>query len=537
MNITYCQWFTDNEKQLSTLLPKLSDFNDNDNDINKSYKNVLTDFKLTNFKDNIIKIEEPGICESLLKSHKYMITFNQQQHQKLQLYFKECEFIYNLCVDIWKNFKFVTTTWQILKDVIYKHVYRVPCRNNYQLLIDKIIKDLVKLQEQFNLDTEKNKEVIQKLKAERDAKFKIIKDEYDKQVELNKNAVIKKELIKPKKPKLNLDFLKKPRKDNSDRIEKPAPDEMLKAEIKTFCVNLKNAKNQALENKKNIIYGFDIKYKNTKLEQTVSIDERGLSVNGIYPAKLGKLKCEKYEKITQKYKLNKGCKLTFDKTIKKYYLHVVEEDKIINIDNRYEVCAVDEGEKIFACFYSPECKGKLGDNMREKILKIQEEIKNLKSNLDKKINKNGKKLKNRKKVLIKIRKLYRKIKGYVNEIQKKSALFLCRNFKNILLPTFSTKDMVKNGKKKELQDNIKFVLNMQSHYKFKMYLTNLSKRYKTKIIEVDESYTSQCCSKCGVLSNNYNYRLKKCINCNYEIDRDENGSTNIFIKSICELKK
>ena len=32
--------------------------------------------------------------------------------------------IYNLCVDIWKDFPNVTTNWQLLKDVIFKHIYR-----------------------------------------------------------------------------------------------------------------------------------------------------------------------------------------------------------------------------------------------------------------------------------------------------------------------------------------------------------------------------------------------------------------------------
>jgi transposase len=48
---------------------------------------------------------------------------------------------------------------------------------------------------------------------------------------------------------------------------------------------------------------------------------------------------------------------------------------------------------------------------------------------------------------------------------------------------------------------------------------------------VTEEYTSQCCSNCGILSNNYNYRLKICPNCDLKIDRDINGSRNILIKN------
>ena len=153
--------------------------------------------------------------------------------------------------------------------------------------------------------------------------------------------------------------------------------------------------------------------------------------------------------------------------------------------------------------------------MRIKILGWQKEIKKYQSILDKNKNKNGKKINNKKKLKTKIRKLYLKIKGYVNEIHKKSAKYLCENYSNILLPEFKTKPMIskyeiknrtnkikeltkEEGKKElrllnkkiKLSNNVKFVLSMQSHYKFKEYLKAKAKRYRTNIYEVDESYTS-----------------------------------------------
>ena len=77
---------------------------------------------------------------------------------------------------------------------------------------------------------------------------------------------------------------------------------------------------------------------------------------------------------------------------------------------------------------------------------------------------------------------------------------------------------------------------MQSHYKFKEYLKATAKRYKTIIYDVDESYTSQMCTKCGILSKNYNNeRIKECT-CGYNIDRDINGSRNILLICIGSLK-
>jgi putative transposase len=61
--------------------------------------------------------------------------------------------------------------------------------------------------------------------------------------------------------------------------------------------------------------------------------------------------------------------------------------------------------------------------------------------------------------------------------------------------------------------------------------------YGCQLINVTEEYTSQCCGKCTKLSTTYNYREKKCIHCNYKIDRDVNGSRNILIKNINMLIK
>ncbi len=77
---------------------------------------------------------------------------------------------------------------------------------------------------------------------------------------------------------------------------------------------------------------------------------------------------------------------------------------------------------------------------------------------------------------------------------------------------------------------------MQSHYTFKEYLKATVKRYRIIIHEVDESYTSQCCTICGMLSKKYDKKiLKTCNLCKYKLDRDANGSKNIYLKSICSM--
>ena len=86
-------------------------------------------------------------------------------------------------------------------------------------------------------------------------------------------------------------------------------------------------------------------------------------------------------------------------------------------------------------------------------------------------------------------------------------------------------------KQKKLSKRVKFVLDMLSHYKFKQHIINKCNEYGCELKIITEEYTSQCCSRCGILSNQYTNRLKKCISCNLLIDRDLNGSRNILIKN------
>jgi putative transposase len=569
-----CEWYNEDTIRIQNYISNPLDFYKVK--IPTKYKNILSSVKKSdnNFKLNFLDDYNNNKVDNIICSHKYQINFSNKQHQILIEYFKECSMIYNLCVDIWKELPNVTTNWQLLKDIIYKHIYRNRV-DNFNISIAKtlIINDLKKKQEEFNIFSLANQKQINEIKQKVKEKYNNDMIEYKNKVSKNKKAIIKEEVIKPKMEKIKINKLKNPPKQRGEKISKPAPDETLKAEIRDFCKNLAAAKDRAFKNGK---YNkntqkfesakYEMKYKNTIVSQTISISDRNISNDGIFIKTLGKLECNNFKKITTKYKLNKECKLQYDFTLNKYYLFVIFDGKEENLINeskikKQEIVAIDQGEKIFNYFYSNNTIGKLGDNMRIKILSWQKEIKKYQSILDKNKNKNGKKINNKKKLKIKIRRLYLKIKGYVNEVHKKSAKYLCENYSNILLPEFKTKPMIskyeiknrtnkikeltkEEGKKElrllkkkiRLSNNVKFVLSMQSHYKFKEYLKATAKRYRTNIYEVDESFTSQCCTMCGMLSKDYDIeRLKTCKACKYKIDRDENGSRNIYIKSIVQM--
>lgn len=78
----------------------------------------------------------------MIRTHRYKLSFTDDQIKILTGYFNECTILYNLCVDIWKKYNDVTDSWQLLKDIIFKHKYRSNKSYSHDQLIDLIINEL-----------------------------------------------------------------------------------------------------------------------------------------------------------------------------------------------------------------------------------------------------------------------------------------------------------------------------------------------------------------------------------------------------------
>ena len=544
------------------------------------YKNILSDVHIAdNYKRLNIFDKFTSDEKDLIKTFKYKINFDKTQHDILKIYFKECKFIYDLCVDLWRQYKEITSSWQLLKDVIFRHYYREKSSDDIEIIKDNIIKELKLLKEKYDIE---NKEVKEKIMEDKKKLREIYKKEmeiYKENIKLFKQGKKTVKMSKPRLGKIDIKQYKLPKKERKKKgkvVKKPAPDDTLKFEIIDFCKNLSNARNQKYDNNTD----FELKYKDVSKRQTIYVAKRAIKKNGIFVNSLGDINCNSYKNMYKNHPNKYDSRLTFDKTLNNYYFHLILEDEERIIKNRNEVVALDPGEKIFQTYFSDNEYGKIGDNMRVRISKIQKKIKKLQSILDRKKNKTketkiikknkktkrrryGKIIRNKRRIKKRIQQLYNKIKGYVNEVHKKSAKYLCENYENIFIPTFETKPMLSKGKKEKeverinkienrteaeketkklmrksrLSNEVKFILQMQSHYKFKEYLKAVAKRYRTVVHEVNESYTSKTCSGCGHISDKYDNRIKKCIKCKMEIDRDVNGSRNILLKSIIGIKE
>jgi putative transposase len=287
------------------------------------------------------------------------------------------------------------------------------------------------------------------------------------------------------------------------------------------------------------------------------IPQKSISTKGIFTTLLGVI--PNFSDFIDKGKIKADCRLYCDFFMNKYYLCCPSYSERINKDQKEEICSLDPGERIFMGFYGLNEYGRIGEDIRIPILKCEMKIRRKQRILSRNKNRNDKSIKNKKEIRKRQRRQYNKIKNIVKELHNKTALFLCKRYKKVLIPLFETQKMVANkreikkqtketvkkimeGKdskreireytrKRRLNGRVKFVLNNLSHYKFRQHLLNKGQEYGCEIKVVTEEHTSLACTKCGIMSNKYKDREKECITCGYKINRDINGARNILIKN------
>ena len=336
---------------------------------------------------------------------------------------------------------------------------------------------------------------------------------------------------------------------------KPVPYDVLTDEVRVFCSNLKSCRTN-LKNKN--IKHFTLNKKFTgKTNYSLLIPVASVNKKGIFTTFLGEINNFNLDELPEcDSRLFYNCKTdTFTLIVPTY----VDCKKV---ENRKPIVAIDPGESKFISFYGFESYGHIGINIRKQILFYRNKISKFQKILSKKINLSKNKLKNKRKLKIKIRNYYKKIKNIVKELHNKTANYLCKNYDTIIIPKFETQKMISNKKtfkeaKKEkmlegktdneqkklgkeflkrcrLNKNVKYVLGQLSHYSFRQHLQTKCKEYGCQFELCTEEYTSLTCTYCGYRSKHYNEREKECLKCKKKIDRDINGARNILIKTLVE---
>ncbi len=139
-----------------------------------------------------------------------------------------------------------------------------------------------------------------------------------------------------------------------------------------------------------------------------------------------------------------------------------------------------------------------------------------------------------------VHNLWAKVRGMVDDLHWKTIKYLTDNYSTVIYPDFRISEMVKpkKGKKSKIGKGTKRMMYMYSFHKFKQRLAWKCKIKNTKLIIVDESFTSKTCGKCGELNNVGRSEVYECsgvkndIECGAVLDRDANGARNILLKHL-----
>ena len=253
---------------------------------------------------------------------------------------------------------------------------------------------------------------------------------------------------------------------------KPCPYDILTDEVRAFCSNLKSC----LTNKQNQnIKRFQLKHKRNLDIKSILISKKVISKNGIYTSILGKLNTSELCDLPD---IISDSRLIYDKKKNIFYLNIpiyTNKKDIIHPDN---IVSIDPGESIPYVTHSTNNYCKIGENIKDRILNEQSKIRRFQKAMS-----NG--VRNKKKLKNKLDNSHKKIHHIVKELHNKTAIFLCSNYKRILLPEFKTQDILKKldvSKVKEIENpiirsrinklykRVKFVLLSLSHYRFRQHL-------------------------------------------------------------------
>lgn len=186
---------------------------------------------------------------------------------------------------------------------------------------------------------------------------------------------------------------------------------------------------------------------------------------------------------------------------------------------RFDVVALDPGVRTFQTYFSEFAVGKIGCGDFAGIYRLCVTMDKIQSDMSCAGYRARRRLKKA------LNRLRWKVKDLIDDLHHKTAYFLVTRFSTILIPSFEVQNMVSKLRSKTARSMLTW-----SHYRFKEFLKSKAEEYSSKVIEVNEAYTSKTCSFCGKVHTIGSKKVLKCT-CGISIDRDLNGGRGIFIRN------
>ncbi len=129
-------------------------------------------------------------------------------------------------------------------------------------------------------------------------------------------------------------------------------------------------------------------------------------------------------------------------------------------------------------------------------------------------------------------RLRQRIQRLIKDLHSKVASILVSEYKLIFLPKFETSQMVVKSARKLNKKTARNMLTWR-HYKFQQHLIQTAEKHGSRVVLVNESYTSKTCPECGHIHEKLGGNKKfQCPECGLALPRDWNGARNIMIRAL-----
>ena len=281
--------------------------------------------------------------------------------------------------------------------------------------------------------------------------------------------------------------------------------------------------------------GFEMKFRSKKNPQSIVIPRDSIksyqdNTLKLYPTMLPST-IKMYSKSNVSFDYD--CRMLMDR-LGHVYLSVPYRKEFSEpaCDNQAGIVALDPGVRTFMTAYG--IKGtntvirKIGDRDITRIQRLCIFLDRTVSNYNNKKNRKTYKKRSLKKAEHRLRM---RIRNLVKDVHFKTASWLCKTFKNIIIPPFETSQMVKRGSRCIGNRTVRSMLTW-AHYGFRQRLVSKAEEMGCKVHVLGEHYTTKTCTSCGF----YNPRIKgekvlTCPCCNVKVDRDVSGARNILLKN------
>ena len=246
-------------------------------------------------------------------------------------------------------------------------------------------------------------------------------------------------------------------------------------------------------------------------KQTLEIPKSSVSNRGIYTHFLGEMTHS--EEIPAP---EGNCKLTYESG--KWFICVPVKISIAS-DKQGRAVSLDPGIRNFITFYSLDSCGKIGRNAFSKIYSLCIYLDDLNLRISQANHRQRVKMKRA------AERLYWRIINLTDELTRKTALFIVKNFDVIALPDFRP-DLTEKFYSRTVREVIK-----RAHMGFHDLIRTKAEQYGRKIIAQNEDWTSQTCSWNGEIKSPGKKFIR---DGNITLDRDYNGARGIFLRALRE---